>query len=471
MNVKYNLVLNPYDQNKLSALITLENTQAIRFDYRVHGKTAATDFLYSCEEYAINPEIVVVGLYADTINNVTLNVYTQDDENESFEITLSTEDQDYGDVPLNLEVNIIDSVMADSTLGQGWFITSEGNGYDINGDLRLTGLLPWMYGNLKIIDNALWSARASETFDPDKHAFAPRLYRVNLAGKIAQTLTAPEGYGFHHDITTDNNGNLFVLGSLLDNWSDEQKLECIIYKFDLASGQLLWQRDYSAEFSGATVLDNTDTNDVHFNSLEYIPQTNQLMVNSRSSSTIIGLNIDTGDLEWIIDNPEFPTLDSDLNLAVINDADFTYPNGEHAVFVTQNRKYQAWQGDNNVVISLFNNRSCADAQGNELVRNIESDPVPYTEAELDSLPTVLAIDLNARTVQRLDQFTFPGQRSELTSSLFEVGEDYYNVYFGAEQSFFIFDTNNQIGLSIYNIATGLGYRGRIFSFNELRSLI
>ncbi|MCU6667548.1 aryl-sulfate sulfotransferase [Enterobacteriaceae bacterium H4N4] len=312
MNGKYKIVLNPYDQNKLSALITLDNPQAIRFDYRVQGKTAATDFFYSCEEYTVNPDIVVVGLYADAMNTVTLNVYTQNDENESFEIMLSTEDQDYGDIPLNLEVNIIDPLMADSTLGQGWFITSEGNGYDINGDLRLTGLLPWMYGNLKIIDNALWSARASETWDPDKHAFAPRLYRINLAGKIAQTLAAPEGYGFHHDITTDNKGNLFVLGSLLDNWNDQQKLECIIYKFDLASGELLWQRDYSAEFSGAMVLDNTDTNDVHFNSLEYIPQTNQLMVNSRSSCTIIGLNIDTGDLEWIIDNPEFPTLDSNL---------------------------------------------------------------------------------------------------------------------------------------------------------------
>lgn len=164
MNGNYKIFLNPYDQNKLSALITLDNNQAIRFDYRVQGKTAATDFFYSCEEYAINPDILVVGLYADAMNTVTLNVYTQDDENESFEIMLSTEDQDYGDVPLNLAVNITDPVMANSTLGQGWFITSEGNGYDINGDLRLTGLLPWMYGNLKII----WPGRLPKPFQPPR---------------------------------------------------------------------------------------------------------------------------------------------------------------------------------------------------------------------------------------------------------------------------------------------------------------
>lgn len=155
----------------------------------------------------------------------------------------------------------------------------------------------------------------------------------------------------------------------------------------------------------------------------------------------------------------------------MNADSFNYPNGEHAVFITQNSKYQAWRGENKFVLSLFNNNSCADESGNELVRIIESDPVSYTSAALDSLPTILAVDLTAATVEQLDQFSFPGQRSELTSSVFDVGNDYYNVYFGAEQSFFVFDTNNNIGLSIYNIDTGLGYRGRIFSYEELRSLI
>lgn len=471
MSANYTVIINPYNQNKLSALIQLDNIEAVKFDYTVHGKTLNADFYYSTDEYSSNTQIIVVGLYADYQNTVTLNVYTVDNATTSFTVTISTEGHEYGDVPLVLTINTEDSAMAEKTLGRGWFVTSAWNGYDINGDLRITGLFPWMYGNLKIIDNALWSALASETYDPDKHAFAPALYRFNLAGDVSQTYTAPAGYGFHHDITTDGKGNLWLLGSLLDNWSDEQKLECIIYKYDIASGTLLWQRDYSQEFLGATVLDNTDTNDVHFNSLEYVKETNQLIVNSRSSCTIIGLNVDSGDAEWIIDNPDFPVLASPCNLSVVNADDFHYPNGEHAVFITQNSKYQAWRGDNKFVISLFNNNSCADESGNELVRIIESDPVAYSSAELDSLPTILAIDLTALTVERLDQFSFPGQRSELTSSVFDVGNDYYNVYFGAEQSFFVFDTDNNIGLSIYNIDKGLGYRGRIFTYEELRSLL
>lgn len=470
MGTEYTLTLNPYSQNKLCALVTLKTTENLSFSYTVQGKTSNTDFNYSTTDYLSDPEIIIAGLYANDNNTVILTLNFQSGETEDITLNISTVGQDYGDTALHLAVDIVDQNMANATLGHGWFVTSEWNGYDINGDLRITGLYPWMYGNLKIIDNALWSAIASETYDPEKHAFAPRLYKCNLAGKIEQTLAAPEGYGFHHDITADDAGNIYVLGSVLDNGSDTNKFECVIFKYDMASGHLLWSRDYSSEFMHATVLDNTDTNDVHFNSLEYLPQTNQLMVNSRSSCTIVGLNSETGDLEWIIDNPEYPTLNDDINLTVIDPDNFKYTNGEHAVFLTQNSKYDNYRGENKFVISLFNNNSCADQNGNELVRLIESEPVAYTEAELDSLPTIFAIDLQQRTVQRLDQFSFPGQRSELTSSVFETS-DYYCVYFGAEQSFFVFDTDNAIGLSIYDIDSGLGYRGRIFSFDELRSLI
>ncbi|WP_312284189.1 hypothetical protein [Yokenella regensburgei] len=40
------------------------------------------------------------------------------------------------------------------------------------------------------------------------------------------------------------------------------------------------------------------------------------MVNSRSSCTIIELNIDSGDMEWIIDNLDYPVLNKSLTLSV-----------------------------------------------------------------------------------------------------------------------------------------------------------
>lgn len=64
------------------------------------------------------------------------------------------------------------------------------------------------------------------------------------------------------------------------------------------------------------MLDNSDTDDMYFNRLEYIAETNQLMVNSRSSCTIIELNIDSGDMEWIIDNLDYPVLNKSLTLGV-----------------------------------------------------------------------------------------------------------------------------------------------------------
>jgi hypothetical protein len=52
-------------------------------------------------------------------------------------------------MPLALTINIDDSEMAEAPWDRAGFVTSAWNGYDINGDLRITGLL-WMYGNRRL---------------------------------------------------------------------------------------------------------------------------------------------------------------------------------------------------------------------------------------------------------------------------------------------------------------------------------
>lgn len=99
MNATYTVKLNPYDKNKLSALITIDSTEAVRFDYTVQGKTANASFHYDTGQYSVNPEITVVGLYANYLNTVTLNLYTEKNAVETFLISISTQGQDYGDVP------------------------------------------------------------------------------------------------------------------------------------------------------------------------------------------------------------------------------------------------------------------------------------------------------------------------------------------------------------------------------------
>ncbi|HGW6104669.1 TPA: aryl-sulfate sulfotransferase N-terminal domain-containing protein [Citrobacter werkmanii] len=106
MDANYTVKLNPYDQNKLSALIQLDNTEAVKFDYTVQGKTSNADFYYSTDEYTTNTQIIVAGLYADYLNTITLNIYTADNETTTFSVTISTEGQDYGNVPLELTINI-----------------------------------------------------------------------------------------------------------------------------------------------------------------------------------------------------------------------------------------------------------------------------------------------------------------------------------------------------------------------------
>ncbi|MFI7812307.1 aryl-sulfate sulfotransferase N-terminal domain-containing protein [Citrobacter werkmanii] len=91
MSENYTVTINPYNQNKLSALIQLGNIEEVRFDYTVHGKTSNADFYYSTDEYTTNTQIIVVGLYADYLNMITLNIYTADNETTTFSVTISTQ--------------------------------------------------------------------------------------------------------------------------------------------------------------------------------------------------------------------------------------------------------------------------------------------------------------------------------------------------------------------------------------------
>ncbi|MFB4520591.1 aryl-sulfate sulfotransferase N-terminal domain-containing protein [Enterobacter hormaechei subsp. hormaechei] len=95
MKATSTVIVNPYDKNKLSALIKIDYYQPVKFNYTVHGKSSNVDFYYASDRYAVNPEVTVVGLYANYANTVTLTLYTEQGETQTSVFTISTEGQDY----------------------------------------------------------------------------------------------------------------------------------------------------------------------------------------------------------------------------------------------------------------------------------------------------------------------------------------------------------------------------------------
>ncbi|WFP29458.1 aryl-sulfate sulfotransferase N-terminal domain-containing protein [Enterobacter hormaechei] len=52
MKATSTVIVNPYDKNKLSALIKIDYYQPVRFNYTVHGKSSNGDFYYASARYA-----------------------------------------------------------------------------------------------------------------------------------------------------------------------------------------------------------------------------------------------------------------------------------------------------------------------------------------------------------------------------------------------------------------------------------
>jgi hypothetical protein len=77
---------------------------------------------------------------------------------------------------------------------------------------------------------------------------------------------------------------------------------------------MIWAKNYTSEYSGSQILNNSTPNDIHLNSLSWIASSpnneEAVIVHSRSTSTTFGVSIVDGSILWAIDtgnfNPQFP---------------------------------------------------------------------------------------------------------------------------------------------------------------------
>ncbi len=472
------VTLNPFNKNMLCALVTTTSTAPVNYSYVVKGKTSDTNFTYSNDSFATDLSIPVVGLYANFNNTVTITLVDQTGAQQVLVVSINTNGQDYGQVHLTLDFTVFDQDMFDATMGQGWFVMNPLfggiSGYDKNGDIRMTGLWNWEHANLQLHNGTIQMASA---WDPTSN-FGLDLFQINLLGEKLLEYQFSTDYSVHHDATWDDtNGVMYTFGSFQPQGPTEGKKEAgIIFKFDNNSGELLWMRDYSPDFSGKSILNNSRANDIHFNTIQYVEKLDQLLVNCRNCSLIMGLDPATGDVLWTVDYPgSVAPFDLTKNLTVLNPETFRYPSGEHTTYVTTNSAFSAYNTENRIAISMFNNNSCEDTNRIDIEHLMEEGNPQDSPNLFAGEWFVYGIDLQARTVEMLKSVEFTGHRSVWEGCVFECG-NFYTCMITEDYSFFIFDANGNIGAQALNIgevdivANNI-YRGRIFTYDDLRSMI
>ena len=322
-----NVILNPYGNSPLTALVMFETEKRVSPTITINGKDSSSTFTHTFDK-SKKHYLSVYGLYADYNNEIIIE-YKDGDDIIKKTVTIKTDK-----LPDNMILPT--SVKADKTkLGNElYFYTPSSAGYtcayDINGDVR------WYLSNY-----ALWKIDKLENgrllVSTERLVNSPYymtgLYEMDLLGKIYVEYSLEGGY--HHDYYEMENGNL--LGASDDFNNDDGTVEDYIVELDRTSGNVV------KTFDLKDVLNMRDGQSenwtaydwFHNNSVWYDKATNSITLSGRHQDAVINIDYDNGKLNWIIGDPTNWSKEyQKYFFTPVGEGEFEWQWSQHAAMVT-----------------------------------------------------------------------------------------------------------------------------------------
>ena len=287
-----NVILNPYGNSPLTALVIFETDKESEVKIEIKGKDVLSTYSHVFPKDKIH-YIPVYGLYADYNNEVLIEV-----NGEQKVLNIKT-DKLPDDFILPSKVIKDESKLSNDL----YFFTPSSKGYtcayDVNGDVR------WY-----LDERAIWEINrlenghlllSTERLVNDPY-YSTGLYEIDMLGKIYMEYSLPGGY--HHDYFEMKNGNILVA---TDDF-DSGMVEDYIVEIDRNTGNIVKRFDLK------DVLNMEDGKNenwtkydwFHNNSIWYDEKTNSITLSGRHQDIVINIDYDTGKLNWLLgDNTNF----------------------------------------------------------------------------------------------------------------------------------------------------------------------
>lgn len=283
--------LNPYLITPLTALIMFKTQEPTTVAISVKGKEKAGDIHFEFPE-ATEHMIPVYGLYADYNNQVELTIAG----GEKNIMTIQTEEApDKVKQPTKMFTTaeyFEDNMMFVSPTSPAMTAA-----YDYQGNVRWYATPNFAF-DLKRVKNGRLLIGTSRLLMPPYHTTG--LYELGMIGKIYKEYRLPGGY--HHDQFEMEDGNLLILTQDPPRGTVEDM--CVLV--DRKTGQILKKWDYQKalpqDVGGSGSQDSHDW--FHNNAVWYDKKTHTLTLSGRHQDAIINLDYETGELNWIIGDPE-----------------------------------------------------------------------------------------------------------------------------------------------------------------------
>ena len=319
-----NVILNPYGNSPLTALIVFETKEKVSPTVKIVGKDKLSTFEHTFED---NTEhyLPIYGLYPNQENEVVISIEADGKKREkTYHIQTESLPDDF---ILPTEV----TADKDKLSNDLYFYTPSSSGYtcayDVNGDVRwyLTNYALWKIDRLK--NGHLLVSTERLVNNP---YYMTGLYEMDLLGKIYTEFSLPGGY--HHDYYEMENGNLLIASDDFESGT----VEDYIVELDRNTGKIV------KEYHLNKILNMEDGKSenwisydwFHNNSVWYDKKTNSITLSGRHQDAVINIDYDNGKLNWIIGDPTNWSEEYQKYFFTPVGDDFEWQWSQHAAMIT-----------------------------------------------------------------------------------------------------------------------------------------
>ena len=283
-----NVILNPYGNSPLTALVIFETDDAEEISVTIKGKDELSTYTHTFDEGKVH-YVPIYALYAGRENEVVIS--NGDKENT---LKIKT-DELPDDFVLPTKVTKDESKLNNDL----YFFSPSSKGYmcayDVNGDVRwyLDESAIWEVNRLKNGHLLLSTERLVNT-----PYYSTGLYEMDMIGKVYKEYSLPGGY--HHDYFEMEDGNILVASDDFDN--EDGTVEDYVVELDRETGNIVKTFDLKDVLNMEDGKSENWTNYdwFHNNSVWYDKKTNSITLSGRHQDIVINIDYDSGKLNWIL---------------------------------------------------------------------------------------------------------------------------------------------------------------------------
>lgn len=438
-------ILNPYGTGSNGLYLYFETDMATSVSYTVHVDGLA-DFSAeaadaSGKDYTKTHEFQLIGLVPGEVNEVTLNISGKwGNTRQTIHFTVDMPQTRSG-YATQLEVTEGESAAAQA---DGLFAMMRVNGYlgygfffDNDGVMRYEMVLEG-YG----LDRVLFCGDEILTC-----VSSSKLARINGLGQVTWVCDLG-GYDLHHDIGWGADGEVLALAEERGNDTVEDRLLSI----DTETGEVTELVNFSAflqEYYGIT-RPVAATDDffwqagewdwIHLNSLQYMPESDSVILSSRETSTILKVADLHGEpaLDWLAGDERIWEGTAYEDACLAQEGGFVPQYGQHCV-----EYYADGEEEGVYYLSLFNNNYLSiNSRDLELTVDGSVGRGLYGGEGDASQVYIYRIDENQRTFSLEESFDVP--YSSIVSNGSLCGDGNWTVNSGVAMVFGEYDSTGAL---------------------------